>query len=277
MPSRPPALALPFLLLLLSALPARAADAPPAPRPLVVLETAVHTGAREGRPLTVLSPLLLVRLAAGPTATLEAGWAFASTLGPGAPRLEPGNPFVGAGLLLGRAGGAAVRAGAALSLPATLLTRPDALGTAALLRGAAMRGNSGYGLFAPGLLALAPWAEASWEGGPLQLSGELRVPLSLAFSPGAPTRPDAVVQASASAGVRVAQGLVAGARVHGIAVLTAAAGGDPTQLALTPYARLAGAPGFLEARLLVNLDAPLGFAFAPGGVWGASLAAGARL
>ena len=53
-------------------------------------------------------------------------------------------------------------------------------------------------------------------------------------------------------------------------------GVDEAQLSLIPFVRLDLVPFFLEARLLMNLDHPFGFAFDPGGVYAISVSAGGR-
>jgi hypothetical protein len=262
---------------LLLAAPDAWGSSPPPPRHSVVLETYAHAGQWQGRPLTVVSPMVFTRFGLSERLALEAGWTFAYASAPGGgapPTLEAGNPFLGFNALL-LSGPLTVRAGASLGLPFTLLSEPGALGTEGLLRAAAMRGNSGFGLFAPGLLSLVPGVALQWQQGRWSLGADLRTPLSLKFVGGQVQRADAVLQGTASAGLDLLRNLHVGSRFQAIYVTTVSEGGDPTQLALIPFARFHGSPGFLEARLTLNLDAPLGPAFSRAGVWSAGLAAGA--
>jgi hypothetical protein len=167
-----------------------------------------------------------------------------------------------------------VRTGGGLALPFTLLTDPDARGSALLRRAATLRGNSGFGLVSPGLVALTPWVDATLRRGRLRLGVDGRMPLSAQLSEKRTRRLDAVFQLSGTVGVDAHPNVLLGSTFQAIYVATAAEDADPTFLALVPSVRLHGRAGFVEGRLTLNLDAPLGFAFSRDGVWAAGLAMG---
>ncbi len=226
----------------------------------------------------MLAPALFANIALSERWSLNAAWLFAFTpaRAGGRTAFQAGNPSIGLGTVLWD-DVIKVRTGAGWVLPFTLLTNPDAFGSALLKRAATLRGNSGFSLVAPGLLGLTPWADVSWRKGRLRLGLDGRLPMSVQLSEERGRRADAVLQFSGAANVDVSSHVDAGATLQAIYVTTAAPQVDPTHFALIPHVRLTGDAGFAEARLVVNLDAPLGFSFSRGGLWAAALALGTTL
>lgn len=263
------------LLLGLAGPEARAEEAPPPPRHFLVVESYAFSGTIGGRSRTMVSPAVFTSLGVFERINLDAGWvfAFSSSAGEGPTVFQAGNPFVGASSTL-MAGTLQVRVGGALALPFTLLTEPDAEQTAVLLHAAALRGNNGFGLVAPGLLSLVPWSHVSWRNGPLQLGLDARVPMSLQTSSELEQTVDVVLQTTGSASVDILPSLLVGTSLQFVYVTTMPEGVDPSFLSLAPFVRLHGRAGFAELKLNLNLDAPLGFAFSPGGVWALGMSLG---
>ncbi|WP_123784122.1 hypothetical protein [Corallococcus macrosporus] len=264
-------------MLLLAAPGARSAE-PSRPPHTLTYETYAYSGTLDGQATTVLAPALFANVALSERWTLSAAWlfAYAPARAGGRTAFQVGNPSVGLGTVLWD-DGVKVRTGAGLVLPLTLLTDPDAAGSALLRRAATLRGNSGFSLVAPGLLGLTPWADASWRTGRLRLSLDGRLPMAVQLSEARGRRADAVVQLSGAANLDVSSNVIVGTTLQAIYITTAAPQVDPTHFALIPHVRLTGAAGFAEARLVVNLDAPLGFSFSRGGLWAAALALGTSL
>ncbi|HYO55576.1 hypothetical protein [Archangium sp.] len=253
------------------------AEEPAAPRPphSVALETYAFSGTLNNQATTVVAPSIFASFALSQRVTLTVAWlfAYAPSRGGTPATFQAGNPAIGANAVL-RDGAFKIRAGGALVLPFTLLSDPDDDGSALLRRAATLRGNSGVSLVAPGLLGLTPWADASLRQGLFRFALDARVPLSVQLSSKRGRRADAVFQLTGNVGLDVLPNLLVGTSLQAVYVMTAAADVDPSFLALLPYIRLHGSPGFVEARLTLNLDAPLGFAFDPNGVWAAGLALG---
>lgn len=241
----------------------------------VAFETYAFSGTINGQSTTVVAPAVFANFALSETVSLSAAWLFAyAPSANGSPTsFQAGNPSIGASTVL-KGGDLKIRAGSSLVLPFTLLTDPDDQQSALLKRAATLRGNSAFSLVAPGLLGLTPWVDVGMRQGMLRLGLDFRMPLALQLSPRRERRLDAVFQLTGSAGLDVLPNLYVGTNMQAIYVSTAAAGADPTHLALIPFVRAHGKAGFAEARLTLNLDAPLGFAFSPNGVWALGLALG---
>ncbi|WIG96403.1 hypothetical protein [Myxococcus sp. SDU36] len=264
-------------MLLLAAPSARSAE-PRRPPLALAYETYAYSGTLDGQATTVLAPALFASVPLTERWTLSAAWlfAYAPARAGGRTAFQAGNPSVGLGTVLWD-DDIKVRTGAGLVLPFTLITDPDAAGSALLRRAATLRGNSAFSLVAPGLLGLTPWADASWRTGRLRLGLDGRLPMSVQLSEARGRRADAVVQLSGAANVDVSSNVIVGATLQAIYIATATPQMDPTHFALIPHVRLTGAAGFAEARLVINLDAPLGFSFSRGGLWAAALALGTTL
>lgn len=241
----------------------------------MALETYAFSGTINGQSTTVVAPAVFASFVLSETVSLNAAWifAYAPSANGNPSSFQAGNPSIGFSAIL-KGGDLKFRAGSSLVLPFTLLSDPDDQQSALLRRAATLRGNSAFSLVAPGLLGLTPWVDASWRQGMLRLGLDFRMPLALQLSPRRERRLDAVFQLTGSAGLDVLPNLYVGTNMQAIYVSTAAAGADPTFLALIPFVRLHGKAGFAEARLTMNLDAPLGFAFSPNGVWAIGLALG---
>jgi len=91
-----------------------------------------------------------------------------------------------------------------------------------------------------------------------------------------------VAQGAVEAGVRLGRAVQIGARFQAVWIATGSEGlytqpdeeEDDLQLALAPFFRLQSDGPFFFARVLLNLDEPLGFAFDRDGFWGLSLGGG---
>jgi hypothetical protein len=250
----------------------------PSPRPpnTLLYETYAYSGTLNGQPTTVFAPALSGSVALSERLSLNAAWFFAyapSRVG-GPTAFQAGNPSVGLGGVLRDDGALKVRTGGNLVLPFTLLTDPDDFGSALLRRAAALRGNSGFSLVNPGLIGITPWADVMLKKGRFRLGVDGRIPMSAQLSERRGQRVDVVFQFSGAASMDVSSHVVVGSTFQAIYLSTAVEGADPTFLALIPHARFYGSAGFVEARMVMNLDAPLGFAFSEGGLWSAALALG---
>ncbi|WP_338266990.1 hypothetical protein [Corallococcus caeni] len=262
--------------LLLAAPEALAGDPAPRPPNALLYETYAFSGTLNGQPTTVFAPALSGSMALSERLSLNAAWlfAYAPSRAGGPTAFQAGNPSVGLGGVLYDDGALKVRTGGNLVLPFTLITDPDDFGTALLRRAATLRGNSGFSLVAPGLLGLTPWADVTLRQGRWRFALDGRVPMSAQLSEKRGQRVDAVFQGSGTASVDLTSHVLLGSTFQAIYVSTAAEGADPTFLALIPHVRVYGSAGFVEGRLVMNLDAPLGFAFSDNGLWAAALALG---
>jgi hypothetical protein len=262
--------------LLLAGPEALAADAPARPPNTVMYETYGYTGTVGGKPTTVFAPAVSGSVALSERLSLNLAWlfAYAPSRAGGPTAFQAGNPSVGLGGVLSDDGALKVRTGSNLVLPFTLITDPDDFGSALLRRAATLRGNSGFSLVNPGLLGLTPWADVSLRTGRWRFTFDGRVPMSAQLSEKRGRRFDAVFQGTGTVVADVLPHVMVGTSFQAIYLSTAAEGMDPTFLALIPHVRVNGAMGFVEGRLVMNLDAPLGFAFSDGGTWAAALALG---
>lgn len=262
---------------LLLASPAALAQGP-APRPpnTLLYETYAYSGSLNGQPTTVFAPAISASMALSDRLSLSAAWlfAYAPSRAGGPTAFQAGNPSVGLGGVLSDDGALKIRTGGNLVLPFTLITDPDDFGSALLRRAATLRGNSAFSLVNPGLLGLTPWVDATLKTGRFRFGLDGRIPMSAQLSKKRGQRVDAVFQVSGSASMDVSSHVLVGSTFQAIYLATAVEGTDPTFLALIPHARFYGSAGFVEARLVMNLDAPLGFAFSENGVWAAALALG---
>lgn len=84
------------------------------------------------------------------------------------------------------------------------------------------------------------------------------------------------LQLAAEGGARLGRAFVIGGRFQSVFTLTAEGEEDAAQLAVEPFVRVEGERGFGYAKMTINLDNPLGFAFDDDGVWGLHVGGGAR-
>jgi len=83
-------------------------------------------------------------------------------------------------------------------------------------------------------------------------------------------------QIAVEGGARLSPAFVIGGRFQAWFLTTGEEDEDKAQLAMEPFIRVEGENGFGYARLTMNLDEPLGFAFDDDGVWGLHFGGGAR-
>ncbi|NPC86254.1 hypothetical protein HPC49_49710, partial [Pyxidicoccus fallax] len=254
--------------LCLTASAGRAAEVPaPRPRNSVTFETYAYSGTLNGQTTSVFAPALFASFPLSERVSLNAAWlfAYAPSRGGAPASFQAGNPSIGPSVVL-LDDAWKVRTGGGLVLPFTLLSDPDEQGSALLRRAATLRGNSGFSLVAPGLLGFTPWADAALRQGSFRFLVDFRVPMSAQLSEKRGRRVDAVFQLSGTPALDVHPNVLVGSTFQAIYVATAAEGSDPVFLAVIPSVRLHGRAGFIEARLTLNLDEPLGFAFSQDGI-----------
>jgi hypothetical protein len=230
----------------------------------------------------VLAPTFGVRLALSNSAELTLDWplAFASVSTSGAPgesSFRTGNPLAAAYYMQQREDGY-FRVGGGIALPLARIPSSGNLGAPFIAYGgvAAMNGLWSLWLYAVDRLTLVLPAQLETRSGPLVLGGDFGMGVMVPTDSNNKT--DVVLQIAGSLGARISA-VTVGGRLQ--AVWLATQQGDNAQLALVPFVQgdFSGG-GFVYARLLVNLDEPLGVFGSGNGllskVWGLYLGGGTR-
>lgn len=228
------------------------------------------------------------RLAA-PTETtfvdLDVAWRAAGSAGDGS-AFRAGNPYVGvrAGMH-DRENGFRVRGGLGLTAPLTNLYddyRGGLLGDGfvgifTLALGGAMQGAWDAWLTVPLNMAVVARGDVEWRQEYFDLGAEVGfgalLPVEYEGQTGDTTL---ALQGAAWAAGRPIPELAIGARFQ--AVMIAPTGEDMDSegyLALVPFVRGEIGAGFVEGRLVMNLDDPYGFAFDDEGIWAVYVSGGA--
>jgi hypothetical protein len=173
-----------------------------------------------------------------------------------------------------------LRVGGGLVLP--LLFVPDmadaddVVGLLAVLYGGAMRGLWNPWMWSAERFSIViPNARIDFSLHPnLLLASEMALGIMVDLSDDPDAETNVGWQFAIEGGGRFAEVLRAGLRFQLVVLFSDA--DDDAQLALEPFFRADFGPGYVETRLTMNLDDPLGFAFDDGKVWGLHVGGGGR-
>ncbi len=146
---------------------------------------------------------------------------------------------------------------------------------AATFGAAAVRGWWDRWLWLPDRLTIVAPIELSHDVGHIVWKVEGALAFLGDTGPAAP-RNDLMFQAAGSLGFHVGSMFVFGGRLQLVWLITGPSRADNAQTAIEPYMRIGNDRGWFAARLTINLDHPLGFAFDNGGVLGFHLGGGFR-
>lgn len=266
---------------------APAQAAPAGPKSELALELTMHAGSVTDGSVLGLSPLLRASIQLRDFVAVEAVWgaAFASLspdAGEGSSTLRIGNPWI-AGYYTGAFGKLKLRAGAGLTIPAASVPAADPMSPASVLDDAAAVAAYGEaagmrGVWAPWLFAVDYLTIAVPVTATLGVAEHVNVVGDLGFgymiyTGDITTKENRTVLRFGAAGSYTAGIVQAGLRFQ--AVWFPSDDGDNAQLAIEPYARFNFGVPFARVGLLLNLDAPRGFAFGENHVWGLRVEGGA--
>lgn len=262
-------------------------DRPLGPRGRLEAEVGLSAHSGDDDSQFWLSPLLRGQYRVLDTVAVTADWGFSYMNsspedGNSKNRFRPGNPFIAVHSAR-RHGCTELRVGLGATIPLASLTERDQYNVFPVYYGAmAIRGMSEYWLWFPNAMTVA--LPVSWEtvlsddwlwGGSVVLVGsavfsEAAPAETLRFLTEKPRRSHLVVPVSLHAGYHLGPAIV-GAYVHSIFIVT---GDGDKQLSFTPFTKLGLGAGYLEARLTINIDKPLGLSFSKDGYWGVQLGGG---
>ncbi len=227
---------------------------------------------------TGLSPLFGVRYDFRDALRVEAEYGVAGTVysmgGMTTSPFRSGNPYLGV-LWVHHADAYDLRLGGGVAIPLASLPDPSsgsvqlAMETYALAWG--MRGGRGAWLWWPSTLGLVPSARIDGLTGKLAWGGTLTGAVLVPTDRGRTT--GLVIELTGRAGYRPSPGFETGLGLSGVAIL---GGSDPTasglardrfQSSANLYVRAGFQAGWVDVRLVMNLDRPFGFAFDEGRIW----------
>jgi len=233
----------------------------------------------EGVSAWYVSPRLSARYAILDALELGLDWGVAvvsvSAGGESESKGRVGNPALSASYRLDL-GSARLFVGGGVALPVAQLSDEDGLFDAlALISAAAIDGNRDFWRWLPETFSL--YAPARYE---VMLGDAVRVTADGAFAVYIPTSEGG----EARLGIQLGGALAyvhdrswVGVRLQLTSVQVNLDDVDLTQLSLVPEGRLDLGGGYLNGRLVVNLDQPYGFAFDTGRIWGVFVGGGVYL
>lgn len=178
-----------------------------------------------------------------------------------------GNLHLGANWLKA-AGGVRLKLGAALE-GGPWTSNPSAASAAALFGGSALNATHELGLWGPERFSIVTPSRVEF-GDDFVVSADFALGLHLSTG-GADS--EISVQFDPGVAYYVARDALLGVRLP-IAAVPTGGSGDNAQIALEPFARVGIGDGFVNLRLTMNLDEPLGFAFDTGKIWGLHVGGG---
>lgn len=187
-----------------------------------------------------------------------------------------GNPYLGArvGHDAGEPGSRwRARGGLGLTLPITNLYDPDGTLFTSLVLGQALTGGWDPWLSSLANMAIVVRGDFEYRHLYFFVGAEAAVGFLLPVEYRGMTGDTVVVpQVGVWAAGRPLEDIALGLRFQAVATVAtrAAPGSSGTEgyTALVPFVRAELGPGFIETRLVINLDDPFGFAFDDGGLWG---------
>ena len=177
-----------------------------------------------------------------------------------------GNLHLGANWLKA-AGPVRLKLGAALE-GGPWTSDPSAASALALFGGTAMNASHELGLWAPERFSIVTPSRVEFG-----TTSSSRLILHSVFISRPAADSEISVQFDPGVGYYVARDALLGVRLP-IAAVPTGGSGDNAQIALEPFARVGIGDGFVNLRLTMNLDEPLGFAFDKGKIWGLHVGGG---